>query len=178
MSCAKFESLIALYVESDLPESEQRLVEAHLETCHGCREFAADIRESQTALKELRMDFVEESALQDVRREVLFHLSTPRKTAAWPKYAIAAMLLAGLWAGWLWRARTAAPLEVQPRAAVIAPPPLATVPALRQRAHAARISRRHRWPHAPPFQAEPLVVKIVTDDPRVVIYWLVGQNGG
>jgi anti-sigma factor RsiW len=175
MSCAKFESLIALYVESDLPESEQRLVEAHLETCHGCREFASDIRESQTALKELRMDFVEESALQDVRREVLFHLSTPRKTAAWPKYAIAAMLLAGLWAGWLWRARTAVPLEVQPRAALIAPPPLAAVPA--QRSHAVRVSRHHRQP-APAFQSEPLVVKMITDDPQVVIYWLVGQNGG
>lgn len=175
MSCTKFESLIALYVESDLAESEQRLVEAHLETCHGCRDFAADIRESQTALKELRMDFVEESALQEVHAEVLNQLRTPRKKAAWPKYAIAAMLLIGLWAGWFWRARTAVLPEVQPRAAMIAPPPLAAIPA--QRVHTARVSRHHRQP-APTFQSEPLVVKIVTDDPQVVIYWLVGQNGG
>jgi len=175
MSCAKFESLIALYVESDLAERERRLVEAHLERCHGCREFAADIRESQTALKELRMDFVEESALQEVRAEVLFHLSTPRKTAAWPKYAMAAMLLAGLWAGWLWRTRTAVLPEVQPRAAMIAPPPLVAVSA--QRGHTARVLKHHRQP-APTFQSEPLVVKMITDDPQVVIYWLVSQNGG
>jgi len=175
MRCSKFESLIALYVEIDLAESDERLVEAHLETCQGCREFAADIRESQMALKELRMDFVEEAALQEVRAEVLFHLSTPRRMAPWPKYAIAAMLLAGLWAGWLWRARTAVPLEVQPRAAVIAPPDLAPAPAARQLVRTVR--RRHRQP-GPAFKSEPLVVKIVTDDPQVVIYWLVGQNGG
>ena len=176
MSCAKFESLIALYIESDLPEREHRLVEAHLESCPGCREFAAEIRESQSALKELRMDFVEESALHDVHAEVLHRLSIPRKAVAWPRYTIAAMLLVGLWAGWLWRARTAAPPEAQPRAAVIAPPRLVTVPVLRQRPHTRIV--KHRRPPAPAFQSEPLVVKMITDDPQVVIYWLVGQNGG
>lgn len=176
MSCAKFEPLIALYVESDLAESEQRVVEAHLETCHGCREFAAEIRESQTALKELRMDFVEESALQDVRTEVLCRLSTPPRAAAWPRYAIAAMLLAGLWAGWLWRTRTAAP-EVKPRVAVIVPPELLAAPARPPHVRTVRVSTRRRR-RAPAFQSEPLVVKMITDDPQVVIYWLVSQNGG
>lgn len=175
MSCAKFECLIALYVESDLAETEERLVEAHLESCPSCQEFAADIRESQTALKELRMDFVEEPALQEVRAEVLSRLSIPRKTAAWPNYAVAAMLLIGLWTGWLWRARPAADLDVQPRAAVIAPPH--TILPVRQRPHTARVSRRRRQPAAK-FQSEPLVVKMITDDPQVVIYWLVSQNGG
>ena len=177
MTCAKFESLIALYVESDLPEREQRVVEAHLESCPGCREFAADIRESQTALKQLRIDFVEESALQEVRAEVLNQLSIPRKTVAWPRYAIAAMLLVSLGVGWLWRARMAAPGDVQPKAAVIAPPPLAAVPAPRLRVRTTRVSRHRRQP-APVFQSEPLLVKMVTDDPQVVIYWLVSQNGG
>ena len=175
MSCAKFESLIALYVESDLTETDGRLVESHLETCHGCRDFAADIRESQSALKELRVDFVEESALHEVRAEVLYGLSISRKSTAWPRYAIAAMLLAGLWAGWLWRARTAALPEVQARAVMIAPPPFVAVPA--QRVRTARVTRQHRQP-APAFQSEPLVVKMITDDPQVVIYWLVSQNGG
>ena len=177
MTCAKFEPLIALYVESDLPEREQRLVEAHLDICPGCREFAANIRESQTALKELRIDFVEEFALQDVRAEVLNRLSVPRKTVAWPTYAIAAMLLVSLGAGWLWRARMAPPPEVQPKAAVIAPPPMAAIPATRQRVRTTRVSKHHRQP-APVFQSEPLVVKMMTDDPQVVIYWLVSQNGG
>jgi len=171
MNCAKFEPLIALYVESDLPAGDARLVEAHLETCQDCREFASEMRDSQAALKELRMDFVEESALQEVRAEVLNRLSAPRRTAAWPKYAVAAMVLAGLWAGWLWRAQPVAPLAVQPRAAVIAPPPV--IPRVRP----VRVSK-HRARAVPAFKSEPMLVKIVTDDPQVVIYWLVGQNGG
>ena len=175
MTCAKFEPLIALYVESDLAEREQRLVEAHLKTCAVCREFAADICDSQTALKELRMDFVEESALHEVRAEVLNQLSIPRKTVAWSKYAIAAMLFVGLWAGWLWRTRPAATPDLQPVAALIAPPPQAMAPPP-QRPRTRVV--RHRRPPAPTFQSEPLVVKMITDDPQVVIYWLVSQNGG
>jgi hypothetical protein len=121
------------------------------------------------------MDLVEESAAQEVHAEVLNQLRTARKTAAWPKYAIAAMLLIGLWAGWLWRVRTAVLPEVQPRAAAIAPPLLAALP--EQGVHTARVLKHHRKP-APAFKSEPLVVKIITDDPQVVIYWLVGQNGG
>jgi anti-sigma factor RsiW len=176
MSCVEFEHRVALYVECDLPQCEERLVAAHLESCAGCREFAAEMRDSQTALKQLRMDLVEESTLQEVRAEVLNRLSIPRKTAAWPRYAIAAMLVAGLWAGWLWRARTAAPLEVQPRALVMAPP-VVEAPAPRPRVRPTPVAR-HRVRRSPAFKSEPLVVKIVTDDPQVVIYWLVSQNGG
>lgn len=172
MNCAKFERLIALYVESDLPSSDARLVETHLEGCHGCREFAAEMRESQAALKTLRMDFVEEGVFREVRAGVLSHLSVPRKRVAWPRYAIAAMLLMGLWSGWLRFTRPVASMDVEPRAAVIAPPPVMPVQALPQRVRSARVSR-HRV-----FKSEPLVVKIVTDDPQVVIYWLVDQNGG
>ncbi|MBZ5593973.1 MAG: zf-HC2 domain-containing protein [Acidobacteriia bacterium] len=171
MSCAKFEPLIALYVESDLPENETRLVETHLDACDGCRKSAAAMRDSQAVLKVLRTDFVEEHVFQEVRTEVLSRLSIPRKIA-WPRYAIAAMLLIGLWAGWLRLTRPAASLEFQPRAAVNTPPPVAPVQALRQRVRSAHVSR-HRA-----FKPEPLVVKMITDDPQVVIYWLVDQNGG
>ncbi|HVP46508.1 MAG TPA: zf-HC2 domain-containing protein [Bryobacteraceae bacterium] len=177
MSCAKFEPLIALYVERDLPESEARMVEMHLEACPDCREFAAEMRESQAALKSLRTDFVEEAVFGKVRTEVVSRLSTPRQTAAWPRYAVAAMLLMGLCAGWLWYTRPAASLKFQPGIAAIAPPPVTRVSALPQRVPRARV-RPHRARPAPAFRSEPLVVKIVTDDPQVVIYWLVDQNGG
>jgi len=177
MSCAKFEPLIALYVERDLPESEARVVEMHLEACPDCREFAAEMRESQAALKSLRTDAVEESVLGELRAEVVSRLSIPRKTAAWPRYAVAAMLLVGLWAGWLWYTRPAASLEFRPRLVAIASPPMTPISAPPQRVHPARV-RRHRARPAPAFRSEPLVVKIITDDPQVVIYWLVDQNGG
>jgi anti-sigma factor RsiW len=166
-----------LYVERDLPESEVCLLERHLEACPDCREFAAEMRESQAALKSLRTDFGEEAVFGEIRVEVLSRLSVPRKTAAWPRYAVAAMLLVGLCAGWLWYTRPAASLAFPPRIAAIASPPVTPTSALPQRVHPARV-RRHRARPAPAFRSEPLVVKIVTDDPQVVIYWLVDQNGG
>jgi anti-sigma factor RsiW len=174
MSCARFEPLIALFVESDLTAGEGRRVELHLEACRGCREFAADLRESQAALKSLRSDFVKEAVFEEVRAGVLRNLSTPQRAGVWPRYVIAAMLLMGLGAGWLWLTQPAATLDVQPRAAVIASPPLvAMVPPLRVRP--ARVWRRRT---RPAFKSEPLVVKMITDDPQLVIYWLVDQNGG
>jgi len=172
MNCAKFEPLIALYVESDLPASEASVVETHLEGCAECREFAAEMRDSQAALKALRTDFVEEVVFQEVRAEVLNRVSMPRKQAAWPRYAIAAMLLMGLWVARLRFVRPAASLNVEPRAAVIATPPVTTVSAPHHRVRSPRVTRRRA------FKSEPLLVKIVTDDPQVVIYWLVDQNGG
>jgi len=82
------------------------------------------------------------------------------------------MLLMGLWVARLRFVRPAASLDVEPRAAVIATPPVTTVSAPHHRVRSPRVTRRRA------FKSEPLLVKIVTDDPQVVIYWLVDQNGG
>jgi anti-sigma factor RsiW len=177
MRCAKFEPLIALYVENDLAEAEARAVESHLETCESCREFVIGMRESQAALKGLRAELVEDSVFADVRREVMDDISRPRKMAAWPRYAVAAMLVAGLVAGWLWRSPRGTTLDFEPVAAVIPSP--SVVPAIAAPEPRRAIHRRRQRPRlAPRFKSEPLVVKMMTDDPQIVIYWLVDQNGG
>jgi anti-sigma factor RsiW len=174
MSCPKFELPIALYVENDLAEAEARVVEAHLDACDGCRVFAGEMRQSQGMLKALRSEFVEDFVFDEVRARTLDGISRDRKAVAWGRYAIAAGLVLALLAGWMWRARPGAKLDLPPMAAVTARPPFEQAKAS-PIAHPARKLARRR---APSFKAEPLVVKMITDDPDVVIYWLVDQNGG
>ncbi len=180
MTCDKFEPLIALYVENDLAAAEAQAVESHLAGCDACREFAAGMRESQEALKALRTEFVDDAVLLQVRTEVLSVAAHRPRIVAWPRYAIAAGLVLALLAGWLWQMRPRARLEPRPIAANVSEPSLpVTVPApqARARTRVARM-RSHRLQATPVFKSEPLVVKMITDDPQVVIYWLVDQNGG
>jgi hypothetical protein len=80
-------------------------------------------------------------------------------------------------AGWMGRMRPIASVGLARQVAVIPTAPLVTfqAPAPHQRlVHV----RRHRPRLRPSFKSEPLVVKMITDDPQVVIYWLVDQSGG
>jgi len=179
MSCQKFELLIALYVEGDLAPGEAGMVESHLGGCEGCRQFSAEMRTSQAALKVLRNEYIAPSAFEQVRSHVLATRPQAWLPLIWPRYAIAAGLLVVLLAGWLVRRHTEnAVVGVESVHAIMPAPP--AQPLLRPRppkALAARERRRLRR-QAPRFKTEPLVVKMITDDPQVVIYWLVDQNGG
>ena len=179
MSCAKFEPLVALYIENDLAEAEVRAVESHLAGCDGCRKFAAKMRESQAALKALRTEFVDDAVLLQVRTEVLSAASHRHRVVAWPRYAIAAGLVLALLAGWMVRRQTANTLVGVQSVHAILPAPL-TQPVVRPHQPKVLVARVRRRPRqkAPRFKSEPLVVKMITDDPQVVIYWLVDQNGG
>ena len=188
MNCAKYEPLIALYVENDLAEAEAHLLESHLGRCDECREFAENMRESQAALKSLRLDSVEDVTLAEIRLSVMEEISKKSPAPAWRGYAIAAMLVIGLVAGWLWRVRTTGFDGPQIASSVIPPPPpheALMFPAVR---HTPRVPSLKKYRLATPVppathpaavaKSEPLLVKLITDDPQVVIYWLVDQNGG
>ncbi|HKW97754.1 MAG TPA: zf-HC2 domain-containing protein [Bryobacteraceae bacterium] len=181
MNCAGYEALIALYVENDLTEEETGQVERHLDACGGCREFAAGLRESQAAFKALRFESVDESTYAEVRAGVLRETSTPRRMPGWRRYAVAAAVALAIVAGWMWQIQRQAPVQ-QPPAIVAKVPPASLVhaqaPAERTH-HAPRVQHvARRLKSKPSFKSEPLLVKMITDDPDVVIYWLVDQNGG
>jgi len=178
VSCADYETLIALYVENDLTEQEMSRVESHVETCAACSEFVAAMRESQAVLKALRLDRMNDAALAEVRASVMSEVSSRRKPVGWPRFAIAAALVVTCALAWMWRMRPDVAIESPSMAAVTVPPaPMTLVHApSRTKHHPMRAARRSR--PAPVFKSEPLVVKMFTDDPQVVIYWLVDQNGG
>jgi anti-sigma factor RsiW len=174
MKCPNFELPIALYVENDLAEAEERVVEAHLDACGRCRAFADEMRQSQGMLKALRAEFVEDVVFQEVGARTLGGISRDRKALAWARYAIAAVLVLALMAGWLWRSRPSTKSDLRPIVVVTPRPPLeqAKTPPI------THLARKHARRRAPSFKSEPLVVKMITEDPDVVIYWLVDQNGG
>ena len=173
MACARFEPLIALYVGGELAAPE---VEEHLRTCAGCRAFAEELERSQAALRGLREEEAPEAALAEVRGRVLDEIAS-RKPSWWfalrwryalaPAAAVVALLV------------TLSPrLLVSPSP----PPPLPGPPVLNVPAPAIAKSPppppvRRLPPKPAPVPREPLLVKMFTDDPDVVIYWLIDAEG-
>jgi hypothetical protein len=168
MTCREYEPLIALYVEGDLNDRD---VERHLAECSDCRELLGDLRVSQAALKELAT--VDAAFLSAVRSGVLARIADKRRIV-WPwiaAFAAAVVLIAAI-------------LTAPRKPALIAKAPvtgggtglLAGRPSvIAQAAPKPKRSRPARRPRtAPP---EPLVVKMLTDDPNIVIIWLVDQRG-
>jgi len=188
MNCPDFEKLIALYVEDDLPERKAADLEAHLKACRSCQEFAEKLQASQSLLKSLGQESVDEAALQEVRRRVLDGIASgaePPRFPAWRLALGAALAAAAIFAAvTLWRPRAPEQRrvwEISEQAPAQAVPSISTASeharvrtekakhALRQR----RQSQGSLTASVHPPQLEQLTVKLITDDPNVVIYWLV-----
>ena len=175
MTCREYEPLIALYVEGDLNDRE---VDRHLAECSACRELLEDLQASQAALKELSA--VDVALLSAVRSGVLAKIES-RRLAAWPwvaAFAVAAALIVAV-------------LTVPRQPALITKAPVSSIggadPLVRGRppgrpsviAEAAPKSKRSRpgGRLRTRGSAPLLVVKMLTDDPNIVIIWLVDQPG-
>jgi hypothetical protein len=137
---------------------ENHLMEEHLKVCAACRAMQADMRENALALAAFRDEALPARPQPGPRSKRSF----PWISAA----AAAAVLVAMGIQAWQWKTVPDRPLllkadrpqemtvEVKPSP----PPPVARV-------------RR-------PKAAEPLKIKMLTDDPDVVIYWLIDSERG
>jgi hypothetical protein len=188
MTCREYEPLIALYVEGDLNDRE---LEQHLAECSDCRELLDDFRASQAALKELAA--VDAAFLSAVRSGVLAKIES-RRRMPWPWMAAFAVAMALIVMMMLPPRKPPAIAELPRPAVGIAKLPVpvdgGADPLVRRRppgrpsaiAQVARKARKSRpggrlrtRGSAPP--SDPLVVKMLTDDPNIVIIWLVDQSG-
>jgi anti-sigma factor RsiW len=170
MTCARWEERLALWVEGDLPEREGAELERHLAACGACREVRAALEESQAALKVLASETVDAMALAAVRARVTSAVveRQPRRSFAWWPLAIPA-LAAALAAAILWPGEAPPP----PMAARAAIPPAPPAPKMVWTKPQARPRAEHTV-----AASEPLLMRIETDDPNVVIYWIVeGKKG-
>jgi Putative zinc-finger len=186
MNCAEWEERIALHAGRDLAASEAAVVDLHLAACAECRGFHEGLRQSMDVLLEAHREPIDAAHFAAVRARVMARIpAQPRWRWAWlgGLAAAAAVVLLALA---LRPVRVPEPPRVAvriPPAAVIrragespAPPAL---PALRRARPVRRaVGREPRPPleRAAPRPAvrpeQPLVVKLITNDPNVVIYWI------
>jgi hypothetical protein len=199
MNCGNWEEKLALAAGGDLPEAEAAELEQHLAVCADCRETAAAYGWSLNLLREAHAEPLNPAHYAAVRARVIGKLEQRRSRAwAWRWAAgLAAVALAVTLAPWNagrpghtgGEGRAVAHgTRVSPKAAANPPVEVAEArpsvryqqfmnlgPARPRTARAARptASAAANVPAAKPGPpAEPLVIKLFTDDPDVVIYWL------
>ena len=170
MSCREWEGQVALFVGGDQPRDETEEIERHLATCPDCRRLARDLSHTRGLLEDLGDEVPDEGALAAVRSR---SLAAVRKRSRWPWLVAAAAALAiaiGISAG-LRIARDPAP---PPRIVLLMPeaPAVSREPAPVPRTAAVATVRPVRQE-----PAEPMVIKFLTDDPDVVIYWIAEEGG-
>jgi anti-sigma factor RsiW len=204
-SCPELEADLALYLEGDLPSEEEPRVAGHLAGCARCQGFLDGLRRSQGALKGLRSEDVDQAAFDAVRARVLGELEpgSRRRATSWNRWAavgLAAGILLMVAGVLVLRGARSRPISTSVEVRVSPPPSAATLitPASKapEATHAPATAPRRQRPSRPavvraPVQAptvvatapraaatsaQPLVIKLLTDDPDVVIYWLVGED--
>ncbi|HEY1341088.1 MAG TPA: anti-sigma factor [Bryobacteraceae bacterium] len=183
MNCGNWEERIALYLGGDLDAAEGADVERHLAECVGCQVFASGMKDTLALLRDVHREEIAPAHFTAVRARVLDRLAGGRKRSwVWGLAAAAALAVV--------LALAIAPRGVrQPQhVAVVTPAPPPPPPRVEAQIVRAKVAPRPRprrrvamakagpKVQAPPA-AEPLVVKMETSDPNVIIYWQVDSRG-
>jgi len=188
MNCGDLEQLIALYVEGDLSAAERSIVETHLLQCGDCRELASDLRESQTIFKSIREEMPSSSDLLELRHRVLNDVGPfdppgwvgrwfagMRRKVAFAGFAL--MIAGGAW----WFTRVTPPIADKPTLFARNPAPAFVDPAMLPETQPRPVPPvRRSKPPAPAKSQEiqqQVTIKLLTDDPNIIIYWLVDEKG-
>jgi len=205
MKCSDFERLIALYVEEDLHEEERAWVEAHLRTCSACWDLAEDLKESQAVFRAIRQDVPAAAALSNLRERVMSEVGGLQSTSWFERVFIGAfrrraalagvLLLVVVYGAWRFaRVPGVVPATVPVEIAVSSPPPVVSPAPAVSEVVSETVSEartpvqkrvRHRAPvqvpapapaPAPVAESQQLTIKLLTDDPNIIIYWLVEKG--
>jgi anti-sigma factor RsiW len=179
MNCSDWEERIALHAGGDLPSAEAAAVERHLRECAGCQVLASGLKQSLAWLKEAHHEPLAPAHFSTVRARVMAELEQKRRPLwAWAwSFGLAAAAVALLVTLALRPGRT--PERRAPVVAVNHPPVVVALePAVAPPPHR-RVARRVVRPIVPDApDPEPLIVKLQTDDPNVVIYWIADRKRG
>lgn len=170
MNCVDWEERIALYAGGDLAPAEAVEVERHVADCAGCQVLLSGLRESLALVRDVHGEPIEEAHFAAVRARVLSELGQAparRWRLAWipALAALAAVVLAIT----LWprpEQRIALSMPAAPSAPAVAKVALAPVPA----------APVHPTVLEPQASAS-IVVKLETNNPDVVIYWIAETKG-
>jgi anti-sigma factor RsiW len=179
MNCSDWEERVALHAGGDLPPAEAAEVERHLRECAACQVLASGFEQSLALLREAHNEPLAPAHFSAVRARVVAELEQKRRPLwAWAwSFGLAAAAVALLVTLALRPGRT--PERRAPVVAVNHPPVVvAHEPAVATPPHP-RVARRAARPIVPDApDPEPLIVKLQTDDPNVVIYWIADRKRG
>jgi hypothetical protein len=194
MNCKDWEERLALYAGGDLSKDEAAQVERHLGECPGCQMFSSGLKESQELLQELHREPLAPAHFAAVRARVLAELTVGQTivfrglSAFWRwAFGLAAVAAAVLVA--IAVSREFRPIPKPPIVALRHPPaniggglaagvlvtPVSQAPPVAQRVP--KIATHQRRVRAKAQPSEPLLIKMVSDDPDVVIYWIAETRG-
>ena len=164
MNCQEWEERIALYAAGDQAPGDAAETRRHIAACAACQVFSSELKQNLEWLREAHQEPVAPAHYAAVRARVMAQLESGR--APWWKQvwmyglgiaAMAAMVL----------------VMVRPHAG---PRRFETTQAAGSRPGGLPhdVGRRKRLPHNP---AETILVKLETDNPDVVIYWIAEKKG-
>jgi anti-sigma factor RsiW len=189
MNCSDWEERIALHAGGDLPPAEAAEVERHLRECAGCQVLASGLQRSLAWLKEEHDEPLAGAHFSAVRARVVAELEQQRRRGAlWARRrwgyglaAAAAVVLLAMLALRPVRTPVAAshkqPLSDVRGSDTSEPRTLESGTAPSHPPPHRRVARR-KVKQEPAAQPEPLIVKLQTDDPNVVIYWIADGKRG
>jgi hypothetical protein len=190
--CSGWQERVALYAGADLAPADASAVESHLAECAECRDFAAGLRFDLEALRQEHQRPITAAHYAAMRARVMERVHAERRGFPWWRWALvpalaAAILLLAFWP----RASQRAPVAQRQPARVHATEAVSVPAVVVESASAApaRVHRRRRMvhdaalrampiPELPAESPQPMVVKLLTDDPNVVIYWITDIKGG
>jgi hypothetical protein len=192
VNCTDWEERVSLYAGGDLAAAEALDVERHIAGCAACQLVLSGVREGLELLREAHDAEIAPAHLAAVRARVLAQLG--RERVLWWRvwlFGLALGTAALIAALAVWPGRqpgtpeTTMPAPPQlavhhaPPPDVALVPPEAAMPADAAPLRRVRSVRRKPRKLAPRNSgpAEPLVVKLVTDNPDVVIYWIADKRG-
>jgi len=172
MRCAEWEERIALHAGGD-GAGEAAEVARHLDECAECREFERELRETLALLGGAHAEAIPAAAYTAVRARVRGAIGRRRRGWVLGSACAAAVVVLGM-AG---IEREMMRIETLPRVA-LAPPPSAPVMA-QTHGHPASpvVNSRPRQRRAARSAPETILVKLETDNPEVVIYWIAETKG-
>lgn len=178
MNCKDWEERVALHVGGDLAAADAAAVDRHLAECAGCHMLWAGIKESLEMLQGAHAEAEAPGIYTAVRGRVLAELAVRNVwwRRGWFVSLAPAVLAAAVVAMVVGLANWPGPkVEMPPPRVVAVIPPAPSAQALR-----AVLARP--LPHKPrvvaaeqagkPQPRQPLMVRLVTDDPNVIIYWI------
>jgi predicted anti-sigma-YlaC factor YlaD len=178
MHCKDWEERVALHAGGDLVANpaEAAGVERHLAGCAECRVLSAGMKESLETLQGAHAEAVAPGVYTAVRGRVLGALKAEAGRMAWWRrgwvLGLAAAVVITVLGLASWPGR---------RVETLTPRVVAVIP-LAPAAQALRPVRPGSRPHKrraatteqvrDPAPSQPLMVRLVTDDPNVIIYWI------